>query len=1004
MPLGLDELVERWTVLGDDQDLIAGKRGPTRLGFALLLKFFTQYGRFPEGRSELPDEAVEFVARQVKVPASDLGFYEWSNSSALKYHRAQIRRHFGFRECSVADQEKFTDWLAAHVANAERDRDKVRAELFRRCRAERIEPPTPDRVTRIVRSALHKAEQKWFTVIASRIAAAGATGRVVALVGAEDGDITDIVEGAGDEDEVDEDIADDEEDQDSVLALVKSVPGNVSLNSMLAEVGKLQAVRAVGLPPGLFADVAPKVVSGWRTRAAVESPSHLRRRLGKSPQTTVTLLAALLWEREREVTDSLVDLLIATVHRIGARAEQRVTKELISAFQKVTGKENILFAIAEASLERPSDAVREVVYPAVRGGEATLRDLVREYKTHGPAYRRTVQTTLKASYTGHYRAGLIELLGVLEFRSTNTAHQPVVRALDLIARYARAGNLTYYPAGETAPKHKGTAGEWADLVYRADKRGRRRTVRMVYEVATFQALRDQLRCKEIWVAGAGRWRDPDEDLPKDFEERRAEHYASLRKPLDPAEFIAGLREEMETGLAALDDALPRLDWVDIAERRSGAIKLTPLDAAPEPRNLRRIKNEVGRRWTAVPLIDVLKEAVLRTGCLQAVTAVTGTGHLAPEVLAERLMLAVYAYGTNCGIKSVASAEGHGEDEIRYVRRRYLTPEAARTVAIAIADATFAARDRGLWGEGTTSVASDSTHFRSWDQNLFTEWHSRYGGRGILVYWHVERGSVVVHSQTLRASASEVHAMVEGAIRHGTAMNVEGNYVDSHGQSEIGFGITRLLNIDLLPRIKRINKVRLYRPAAGEPGAYPRLAPALTRPVRWDIIADNYDQVIRYATAIREGTASTEAVLSRFTRSATHPAYQAMLEIGRAQRTVFVARYLRDRDLQREIEEGLNVVEAWNGANAVICYGRGGEISTNRHEEVEMTALCLRILQAALVYVNTLMLQDVLAEEEWAGLLGPADRRGLTPLFWQHVRPYGEVRLDMGARLRIGGAG
>ena len=106
---------------------------------------------------------------------------------------------------------------------------------------------------------------------------------------------------------------------------------------------------------------------------------------------------------------------------------------------------------------------REVVYPAVRGGEATLRELVREYKTHGPAYRRTVQTTLKASYTGHYRAGLIELLGVLEFRSTNTARQPVIRALDLIARYARAGNLTYSPAGETAPEHKGTAGSGPTL-------------------------------------------------------------------------------------------------------------------------------------------------------------------------------------------------------------------------------------------------------------------------------------------------------------------------------------------------------------------------------------------------------------------------------------------------------------------------------------------------------------------------------------------------------------
>jgi TnpA family transposase len=1002
MPLGLDELVEHWTVLGDDQGLIAGKRGPTRLGFALLLKFFTQYGRFPEGRSELPDEAVEFVARQVKVPASDLGFYEWSGGGSPKYHRAQIRRHFGFRECSVADQGKLTDWLAAHVANAERDRDKVRSELLRRCRAEQIEPPAPDRVTRIVQSALYKAEQAWFTVIASRIAAAGVTGSVIALVGADDGELSDTG-GTDDEDEEDDGVVgDDEEDQDSVLALVKSVPGNVSLNSMLAEVRKLQAARAVGLPRGLFADVAPKVVSGWRTRAAVESPSHLRRRLGKSPQTTVTLPAALLWEREREVTDSLVDLLIATVHRIGARAEQRVTKELISAFQKVKGKENILFAIAEASLERPSDAVREVVYPAVRGGEATLRELVREYKTHGPAYRQSVQTTLKASYTGHYRAGLIELLGVLEFRSTNTAHQPVVRALDLIARYARAGNLTYYPAGESAPEHKGTAGEWADLVYRADKRGRRRVVRMVYEVATFQALREQLRCKEIWVVGAGRWRDPDEDLPKDFEERRAEHYASLRKPLDPAAFMAGLRQGMESELAALDDALPRLDWVDIAERRSGAIKLTPLDAAPEPRNLRRIKNEVARRWTAVPLIDVLKEAVLRTGCLQAVTAVTGTGHLAPRCSRSGSCSPSTPAGPTAGSSRSRRPRATGRTRsatsaaATSPRRPHgRSPSRSPTRRSRPATGACGARGRPRWHR--------TPRISAWDQNLFTEWHSRYGGRGILVYWHVERGSVVVHSQTLRASASEVHAMVEGAIRHGTAMNVEGNYVDSHGQSEIGFGITRLLNIDLLPRIKRINKVRLYRPAAGDPDAYSRLTPAMTRPIRWDIIADNYDQVIRYATAIREGTASTEAVLSRFTRSASHPAYQAMLEIGRAQRTIFVARYLRDRDLQREIEEGLNVVEAWNGANAVICYGRGGEISTNRHEEVEMTVLCLRVLQAALVYVNTLMLQDVLAEEEWAALLGPADRRGLTPLFWQHVRPYGEVRLDMQSRLTIGGA-
>src|SRR3954447_3928308 len=64
-----------------------------------------------------------------------------------------------------------------------------------------------------------------------------------------------------------------------------------------------------------------------------------------------------------------------------------------------------------------------------------------------------------------------------------------------------------------------------------------------------------------------------------------------------------------------------------------------------------------------------------------------------------------------------------------------------------------------------------------------------------------------------------------------------------------------------------------------------------------------------STAIRTRTASTEAILRRFTRNASHPTYAAMLEVGRAQKTIFVARYLRLRDLQREIEEGLSLLES-----------------------------------------------------------------------------------------------
>ncbi len=59
-----------------------------------------------------------------------------------------------------------------------------------------------------------------------------------------------------------------------MLASITAAAGNVSLETMLVEIDKLRAVRAVGLPAGLFADIAPAVLAGWRARAAVEDPSH----------------------------------------------------------------------------------------------------------------------------------------------------------------------------------------------------------------------------------------------------------------------------------------------------------------------------------------------------------------------------------------------------------------------------------------------------------------------------------------------------------------------------------------------------------------------------------------------------------------------------------------------------------------------------------------------------------------------------------------------------------
>jgi hypothetical protein len=124
-----------------------------------------------------------------------------------------------------------------------------------------------------------------------------------------------------------------------------------------------------------------------------------------------------------------------------------------------------------------------------------------------------------------------EILSILDFRSNNDIHQPIIKALNLIKKYAQTG-LHYFPLIEDIQIEGVVRSINREIIIEKDDKGRERVNRINYEISTLQALRDQLRCKEIWGTGADRYRNPDEDLPTDFEERREENYKALHQPLD----------------------------------------------------------------------------------------------------------------------------------------------------------------------------------------------------------------------------------------------------------------------------------------------------------------------------------------------------------------------------------------------------------------------------------------------------------------------------------------
>ena len=975
---------DQWALAPDDHALVMNKRRANRLGFAILLAFFRDRGRFPRDESEVEPQGIAALSRQlnVAVPVDGEAFLTGRTAERV---RAEIRARFGFREATMSDAEMLTEWLRDHVAGeADGEIESMIERLEIQCRELAIEPPTADRMERIVRTALRAHEERFHSDTYERLLPA-IRERLDRLLRP--------AEGYSDSSSPDDMLG----NAPAALLKLRDNPGRSSVASMQEELAKLDLIRRIELPVDLFDHTSPRYLERCRRRVVVEAPHELRRH---PDAARITWLAAFVYLRARSLTDDLVDLLIETIHQIGARAERKVERELLDDLKRVTGKQNLLFELADATLAQPDGVVRDVVFPVV--DEQTLRDLVKEWKATGPTYRTTVCTVIRNSYRGHYRRMALKLLFALEFHSNNDRHRPVMQALELVRRFADTKVRTF-PADEEVPLDGVVRGLWRDAVVEKDAAGRDRVNRITYEVAVLEALREQLRCKEIWVIGANRYRNPDEDLPADFELKREEYYKALNLPLDADRFITVLQTEMCEALNAFDGGLKKNCSVRIGPKGGGWITLAPLDAQPDPPNLTALKTELNAIWPMTSLLDMVKETDLRLGFTDVLKSPTAYEVLERSVLQPRLLLCLHGIGTNAGLQRMAGLEsGVTAKDLAYVRRRYISSVDMLRRAIAIvADGTLRARNPAIWGTATTACASDSKHFGAWDQNLTTQWHVRYGGRGIMIYWHVERNSLCIHSQLKSPSSSEVASMVEGVIHHCTEMEVDHQYVDSHGQSTVAFAFCRLLGFQLLPRLKAIHSQKLHRPETGKADAYANLQLILSKPIDWELVSQQYDQMIKYTTALRLGTAETEAILRRFTKkNVQHPTYKALAELGKAIKTIFLCRYLHSKELRREINEGLNVVEQWNAATDFVFFARRGELVSNRPEDHEISMLALHLIQNCMVYINTLMIQKVLAQPHWHGRLTPRDYAALTPLIWEHVNPYGRFDLDMNARLAL----
>lgn len=977
----------------DSEELMQVKTkhaGKNQLAFAVMLKFFQTENCYPANTQSIPEALIHCLANQLGLSPQEIESFNWKAITAKRF-RQEIRKLLGYKKATAADSERLVQLLMEHVLIQAPTLLQCCAQAYRFFRENRLAPFSKDELERYIRSAMHRFENQYFSGIFAELS-------VNTIESIDNLLCIDV-------DDLDESPPEENLNFAAIkLRHLKRDVAGVKLKHVHFEIKKLRHIRSIGLPIPLFYGASRKMAQKYYTRIMAASPSNI---LEYVSETRYGLMASFCYIRSQILTDNLAALFVKLIHQMKTSAETHVNKVIVSDVKRVNGKFDILYLLADTAIEHPNGIIQDKIYPKV--SKETLQDLVKDLQHKGRWYQKQVNTKVRSLYSRAHRKVLMALLDVFTFHTNNPEGHALLTAISFIKLYRNITNI-HYPDAASVPTADVIQNDWKPMVMEhhatsSDTNDQRhyKVNRLNYEIAVLEVLRKRLRCKSIWIEGAYHCRNPDEDLPSDWDTRREHYYQLLGLPMDAADFVKTLKENLHSNLQSLNDTILRNDKVKILEKNGGHIKLSPSDPQAEPTNLDALQREINRRWSTINLIDILKETDFRVGFTQQFNTSANREILDKTQLRKRLLLCLYGMGSNTGLKRISAAnEDANYSDLRYVKRRYLHEPNVKAAIVEVVNGILAIRDPTIWGESTTGCACDSTQVSSWDQNLMSEWHPRYKDRGVMIYWHVDKNSTVIHSQLKTCLSSEVGAMITGVLKHDTKMNMDKTYVDTHGQSTVGFAFSYGLKFDLLPRFKGLHRQKLYYPTARHKNYYPNLEPILKSPINWDRIEENYDEYAKHLIALKTGTVEADVLIKKFSHdNYNHPVYKALIEIGNAVKTTFLCRYLAHEALRIEIHEALNVVERLNGIMGFIFYGKLGEISTNKTEDQSLAVACLHLLQVCMVYINTLIIQEVLSDPIWANKLTPEDKRALSPLIHAHINPYGLFPLDLYQRLMIG---
>ncbi len=778
-----------------------------------------------------------------------------------------------------------------------------------------------------------------------------------------------------------------ENSQASALVWLRQPPGSPNAKHVLAHIERLQVLRELGLPNGLDRTVHQNRLLKIAREGGQMTAQHLR---DLEPTRRYATLAAVALETRATLIDEMIDMHERILGKWFNRARRTHIERFHQSGKAINEKVRLYWRIGQALLEAKQAGTDPfAAIEAVVPWEIFSESVAEAEKLAQP--EDFDYLPLVANGFTQIRRYAPAFLEALEFKAAPSAAGILAGVEILKEMNQRQGRKV----PEEAPSDF-VRPRWKSVVHAPEGFDRR-----FYELCVLSELKNALRSGDIWVKGSRQFKDFEEYLlpSEQFASLQEHRQLGLSINIDREAYLEARLGFLESRLRQVEQRAGSNTLPDAVITDSG-LKITPLaNAVPEDAD-----TLMRRAYALLPHLKVTELLLEVDGWTDFTRHFTHLKTGRPTSEKELLLTTILADAINLGLLKMAESS----PGITYARASWLQAWHIRdeTYSAGLAELVNAHSHHPFaswWGEGITS-SSDGQRFAAGGKGEAAgQVNARYGRQpGVLFYTHISDQYAPFHTQVINATARDATYVLDGLLYHESDLRIEEHYTDTAGFTDHVFALMHLLGFRFAPRIRDLADKRLY--VSGDSKAYPALAPLIGGRINLRQICIHWDELLRLATSIKQGTVTASLMLRKLGNYPRRNGLaMALRELGRIERTLFTLEWLQNTDLRRRVQIGLNKGEARNALARAVFFNRLGELRERSYDNQRYRASGLNLVVAAIILWNTVYLERCInALREHGHPVDDGLLEHLSPMGWQHINLTGDYVWRQNKQVQTGG--